>query len=227
MKQTLETPNYKPLEIRETPYMKAWKKWDARSGAIVAQRRNWMLFAFGSSLIALLVIAMNFYLLTQNQVIPYVIEVSEGGEVRAIGKASQSYRPNDATIKKELSEFLRKIRIISVDPVIVRNNWVNAYGFVTKKGANFLNEYARKAKPLEQVGKIAVIVNIESTIAVQEGKVYQITWNEEIYLKTGVKEKEKRFKGIFVIKQIRPKDETQLSINPLGIYIDEFNFTEI
>jgi type IV secretory pathway TrbF-like protein len=52
--------------------------------------------------------------------------------------------------------------IVSIDPIVVRQNWLDAYDYTTDKGAVVLNEYARVADPFSRIGKESVTVQISS-----------------------------------------------------------------
>ena len=83
----------------------------------------------------------------QSLVTPYVIEVDKAGEVRAVGEATTPYRPTDAQIAFHLAHFISNVRSLAIDPVIVRQSWLDAYQYTTDRGAATLNDYARANDP--------------------------------------------------------------------------------
>lgn len=64
----------------------------------------------------------------QSIVTPFVVEVDSGGQVRAVGEAATPYKPNDAQTAHYLGRFVTLVRLLSIDPVVVRQNWLDAYG---------------------------------------------------------------------------------------------------
>ena len=62
------------------------------------------------------------------------MEVAAGGQVRAVGEAATPYKPNDAQIAYRLARFLADVRSLSIDPIVVRQNWLEAYNYTTDKG---------------------------------------------------------------------------------------------
>ena len=56
--------------------------------------------------------------------------------------------------------FLAKVRSILADPVVLRQNWLDAYNYVTDKGAFALNDDARTNDPFSKVGKTQIAVEI-------------------------------------------------------------------
>src|SRR3546814_6117340 len=90
---------------------------------------------------------------TQSRVTPYVVEVDRLGEARAVTEAEAGYRPTDPQIAWHLSRFIANVRGRSLDYVLVRQDWLEAYDFTTKRGSQFLSDYARGA---EQIGRAYV-----------------------------------------------------------------------
>ena len=136
-----------------TPYQSAAQVWDDRIGSARVQAKNWRLMAFGCLVLALLMAGGLVWRSAQSIVTPYVIEVDEAGQVRAVGEAATPYRPGDAQIAHHLARFVTMVRSLSVDPIVVRQNWLDGYDYTTDKGAAALNDYARVNDPFARIGK--------------------------------------------------------------------------
>jgi len=54
--------------------------------------------------------------------------------------------------------FVGLVRSLSIDPIVVRQNWLDAYDYTTDKGAAVLNDYARVNDPFARIGKESVTV---------------------------------------------------------------------
>ena len=76
-----------------------------------------------------------------------------------------------------LRVFEPVVRAIPADPVIVRQNWLAAYDFLTDKGAVALNDYARANDPFAKVGRIQVAVDISSVIRASNDS-FRVAWVE-------------------------------------------------
>jgi len=79
-----------------TPYQSAAQVWDECIGSARVQAKNWRLMAFGSLLLVLLMTGDLVWRSAQSIVTPYVVEVDNTGQVRAIGEAATPYRPTNA-----------------------------------------------------------------------------------------------------------------------------------
>jgi type IV secretion system protein VirB5 len=125
-----------------TPYQAAAQVWDERIGSARVQAKNWRLMAFGCLALALLMAGGLVWRSAQSIVTPYVVEVDKTGQVRAIGEAATPYRPADAQVAYHLAHFITLVRSLSIDPIVVRQNWLDAYDYTTDRGAAVLNDYA-------------------------------------------------------------------------------------
>ena len=68
-----------------TPYQSAAQVWDERIGSARVQAKNWRFMAFGCLTLALLMAGGLVWRSAQSIVTPYVIEVDQSGQVRAVG----------------------------------------------------------------------------------------------------------------------------------------------
>jgi type IV secretion system protein VirB5 len=133
----------------ETPYQKAAQVWDDRIGSARVQARNWRLIAFGNLALAAGVAAGLVWQSANGTIVPWVVQVDRFGAAQAVAPAIADYRPTDTQIARHLARFIEEVRGITTDPVIVRQNWLQAYNFVTDKGALALNDYARMITPAQ------------------------------------------------------------------------------
>ena len=101
-----------------TPYQAAAQAWDERIGSARVQAKNWRFMAFGCLSLALLMGAGLVWRSAQSIVTPYVIEVDQAGQVRAVGEAATPYRPSDAQTAHHLARFITLVRSLSIDPIV-------------------------------------------------------------------------------------------------------------
>lgn len=201
-----------------TPYQRAAQVWDERIGSARVQARNWRLIAFGSLLLSAGLAASSVWQSLQSRVTPYVIEVDKFGEVRAVAPAIQNYQPSDVQIAWYLGRFIEQVRGISIDPVLVRKNWLEAYDFVTDKGAVFLNEYARASDPFADIGAHSVSIQITSVVRASDTS-FQVKWVEQNFQHGSLTTTE-RWTALLTLVIEPPRTADKLRKNPLGIYIN-------
>ena len=206
-----------------TPYQAAAQSWDERIGSARVQARNWRLMAFGCLALALLMAGGLVWRSAQSIVTPYVVEVDTGGQVRAVGEATTPYRPNDAQTAHHLARFITLVRSLSIDPVVVRQNWLDAYNYTTDRGAIALNDYARTNDPFTRIGKESVTVQINSVVRASDSS-YQVRWSEHKFV-NGAAAGIERWTAVVSVVLQTPRTEQRLRRNPLGIYVNGLSWS--
>ncbi|MEM9573264.1 MAG: conjugal transfer protein TrbF [Pseudomonadota bacterium] len=206
----------------ETPYQKAGQVWDERLGSARVQAANWRLMAFGCLGLAMATSIGLVWRSLQSTVTPYVVEVDELGAVQAVGPANARYEPTDAQIAYHLARFLEDVRGLSVDPVVVRQNWLGAYDYTTDKGAMALNDYARENDPFASVGKRSRTVDVVSVVRISDDS-FQARWVEKTY-ENAAHTRTERFTALMTVILDPPSDAETLRKNPLGIFIHGLNW---
>lgn len=206
-----------------TPYQKAAQVWDARLGTALVQAKNWRLMAFGAIGLSLILSAGVIWQAGRSHIVPYVVELETRGAARAVRSAIEEYQPTDAQIAFHLAGFIEKVRSLPIDPIIVRQNWLTAYDYVTARAANSLNEYARKAAPFSLVGQQTVAVNITSIVRASDNS-FQIRWEERRYVNGSLASTE-RWTALATVQIDPPRTAETLRKNPLGIYITSLNWS--
>jgi len=214
---------YSTMSAPVTPYQAAQQLWDERIGSSRVQAKNWRLMALGTLFLTFILTAGVLWLSTRSIVTPYVVEVDTQGAVRAVGPATEAYRPNDAQLDYHLSKFLRNVRSIPIDPIVLRDNWLEAYDYATERGAAQLNEYARVKNPFANVGRISVAIEITSFVRASENS-FQLRWIEKTY-NNGTLSSTERWTAILSIVLQPPKDVAHIRKNPLGIYVDSLDWS--
>jgi type IV secretion system protein TrbF len=207
-----------------TPYQKAAQVWDERIGSARVQAHNWRLMALGSLGLAIILAAILLWLGRTGSAAPYVVEVDPRGGARAVGPAAEVYKPSDAQIAFHLARFVDNVRSLSIDPVVVRQNWLKAYDFVTDRAAVTLNEYARNNDPFAKVGRESVAVEVTSVVRASESS-FQVRWLERLF-EGGALKDTKYLTGLFSVVITPPRTVEAVRKNPLGIYVHAFNWSQ-
>ena len=206
-----------------TPYQAAGQVWDDRIGSPRVQARNWRLMAFGCLTLALLMAGGLVWRSAQSIVTPYVVEVDNAGQVRTVGEAATPYRPNDAQTAHHIARFVTLVRSLSIDPIVVRQNWLDAYDYTTDKGAVVLNEYARVTDPFARIGKESVTVQITSVTRASDTS-FNVRWTETRFVNS-VLDRTERWNAVISTVLQAPRTEQRLRKNPLGIYVNGLSWS--
>jgi type IV secretion system protein VirB5 len=207
----------------ETPYSRAGQLWDDRIGSARVQARNWRLMAFGSLFLSSGLAAALSWQSLQSRVTPYVVEVDKLGQAQAVSEADKAYQPTDPQIAWHLAHFITNVRSISLDPVLMRRDWLSAYDFATQRGARFLGDYARSADPFAHIGERTVSVQVTSVVRASE-RSFQVKWTETAF-ERGAAAGSSRWTAILTVVVRPPASADVLRKNPLGVYVDAIDWS--
>lgn len=207
-----------------TPYQRAAQAWDDRIGSARVQAKNWRLAALISLALAFVLAGGLVWRSTQSIVTPYVIELADNGAVRAVGPATEVYEPTDAQIAYHLAGFVKNTRSVSIDPVVVRQNWLVAYDYATDRAAATLNEYAREHDPFAEIGKRSVSVDVLSVVRSSDDS-FTVRWRETAY-RSGAETGRETWTATLSVVIAPPRDADTLHRNPLGLYVHGVNWSK-
>ena len=207
----------------ETPYQRAGQAWDKRIGSARLQARNWRLMAFGSLVLSAGLASALVWQSARGTVTPWVVQVDRLGEAQAIARATFAYHPTDPQIAWHLARFVGEVRGVPADPVVPRQNWLEAYNHTTDKGALALNDYARTSDPFAKLGRQQVAVDVSSVIRASDDS-FRLSWTERRYQDSALAATE-RWSAIVTIVVQPPTDAERLKRNPLGLYVHVINWS--
>jgi len=207
----------------ETPYQRAGQLWDERIGSARVQAKNWRLMAFGGLSLTTGLSAALVWQSMQSRVVPYVVEVDRLGQAQAVAPADVEYRPTDPQIAWHLGRFIANVRSRSLDPVLMRENWLAAYDFATERASLFLGEYARADDPFADVGRRTVSVQVTSVVRASDSS-FRIAWTESAY-ERGSLAGRSRWTAMVTVRIRPPRSAEMLRKNPLGLYVDAIDWS--
>ncbi|NIJ35159.1 conjugal transfer protein TrbF [Sphingomonas oligoaromativorans] len=214
---------YGKTPVPETPFQRAGQLWDERIGSARVQARNWRLMAFGCLGLTTALSGGLLWQSLQSRVVPYVVEVDRLGEPSAVTAAEAGYHPTDPQIAWFLGRFITSVRSVSLDPVLMRRDWLSAYDFTTRRGAVFLGDYARSADPFGHVGEQTVSVQVTSVVRASD-RSFQVKWIETRY-EHGTQAGATHWTGILTVVLKPPASADALRRNPLGLYVDAIDWS--
>lgn len=210
-------------EAPDTPYRRAQQAWDARMGAAMHAANGWRAGAIAASGLALVLGIGLTVLALQSRTYVHVVEVSPEGTVLSVRPVQAAYTPTDAQISYFLGQFVRQIRSVPTDPVVLRENWIEAYRYLAPKAAQTLNEEARLDDPFSR-NQRARSVSIRSIVQRSE-KSWQVSWTEDSVSPGSGATAHVLYMGLFSIAVHAPRDSDSLAKNPLGIFITDFSWS--
>ncbi len=216
----------KPERAPTTPYSAAQRHWDDRLGTVVTNAKHWRLAFFAAMFAVLALTGGVLFAMTRSLVEPVIITLDKTtGVTNVIGKASEhAYVPQQAEIAYFLTHVVRLLRTLPLDPVVVKTQWNEAYKFMRQSAALKLNEWARRPdSPLSKVGQETVTLQLQSVLPIA-ADTYELRWSQSTYQREGALKESSTWTATFSLEFEPPATEDDIAVNPLGIYIKDFEW---
>lgn len=214
---------YSKSEQADTPFARAGQVWDDRIGSARVQAFHWRMMALGELLLCAGLSAAFVWQSRQSQIVPYIVEVDRLGEARTAGPVSREWTPSEAQVAWQLGRFVRDVRSVSLDPIVTRQNWLEAYALTTEQAAHRLSADARSSNPFADAGARAVSVEITSVVRMSD-RSFQVKWVETRFDRGAMTDRS-HWTGVITITLVAPRSADTLRLNPLGIYVDGLDWS--
>ncbi len=212
-------------EPASTPYRRAQQEWDARMGSAVLSARAWRRIAFGSVALAGALGAAVTIVALQQRTYVHVVEVDPQGQVMSVRAADADWTASEAQTAYHVGRFVRLVRSLPTDGIVLRENWLEAYRFLTPQAAAQLSEIARTEDPFLSLGRVGRTIHIRSIIA-RSDHSYEVSWIERSTNATGSNDGE-AYSGVFSVTTRRPRTADEVATNPLGLLITDFSWSRV
>ncbi len=209
----------------DTPYRRAQQEWDARMGSAVLSARSWRSIAFASLGLAALLGGAAAMIAMQQRTFVHVVEVSPEGQVMSVRAADVRWSPTEAQVAHHLGRWVRLVRSLPTDGVVLRENWLEAYRFLTPQAAARLTEIARADDPFLSLGRVGRTVHIRSIVA-RSDSAWEVSWIERSTNATGAGDGES-YTGVFTVTTRAPRNADEVASNPLGLLISDFSWSRV
>jgi type IV secretion system protein VirB5 len=177
--------------------------------------------------IGLFAIALILYFssISQQQIVPVLVNVMPSGESQYLGEVRQgNVQIPEAAIHFEIRKFVTYMRTVSTDYQVVYNNIDDCFHMATSSFSQILRTIILNDSPFELVGKVRRTIDVESVLNITE-RSYQINWAETT-IDVNASQRRARYRAVVTVRLINPTDNT-IKRNPLGIYIENFEMTEL
>jgi type IV secretion system protein VirB5 len=223
----------KSTTYKETPLTNPFREGqDKAYGDILLDKTRemkWWRGVVGIGVLGLSVINFCFfvYAVSAQKTVPVLINVMPSGEAAYLGEVRQSgvLAVPEQAILFQARKFIVNIRSVSTDAQVLYNNIDECYAMVTSSYEPIMTRTLRAASPFALVGKIRRTVEIESALKIT-GSSYQVDWLETSVEAGSNSPQRKKMRALITVKMLPPSDDT-VKKNPLGIYIENCEMTEL
>lgn len=211
----------------ENMYLQAQREWDERFAFHARQAKIATTMAI---ILALLSIALGGIIVWQamhRTYVPYVVMVDDLGRPALANPPLMVSDWPDAVILREVSESVERLRAIPADEVALKAAWKKlllytvpgtaAYRKIAERGQSKVNS------PFVLHEQLTIEVEMRSVLF-QGGKTWLAEWSEITREHpSGRPIKTARYNGSFQLGQLEQRSPEILTVNPLGVQIQDFD----
>ena len=210
----------------ENPYLAARQEWSERYGSYVKAAAAWRIVGILGLAMAVIGFSYAIYLSTQVRLVPYIVEVDKLGTPIAAGFPEQIEYADARVVCATLANFVASFRSISPDAVVQKQYIDRTYALLrtSDPSTQKINSWFRGNSPFEKAKSSTVAIEVNNVVALSN-QTYQIDWTEYERDRKGKESGTRRFRGIATVTLTTPQDEAIIRINPIGLYVQDFDWT--
>ncbi|MFK4808640.1 conjugal transfer protein TrbF [Devosia sp. ZW T5_3] len=215
-----------PSNPPDNPYLAARLEWNERYGGFVRAANGWRAVAVISLALAMIGFGYALYQSTQVKLVPYIVEVDKLGAPALAGFPEQIEYADPRVVRAVLGGFVADLKSITPDAIVQKRYIDRTYALLrtTDPATEKINAWFRSANPFERARTATVSIEVNNVVALS-AQSYQIDWTEYERDRQGKQLATRRFRGIATVALTPPQDEAIIQLNPIGLYIRDFDWT--
>jgi len=210
----------------ENPYLVARQEWSERYGSYVKAAAAWRTVGILALAMAVTGFGYAVYLSTQVRLVPYIVEVDKLGTSVTAGFPEQIEYADARVVRAALGNFVTSFRSITPDAVVQKQYIDRTYALLrtSDPSTQKVNGWFRGNSPFEKAKTSTVAIEVNNIVALSQ-QTYQIDWTEYERDRKGKETGTRRFRGIATVALTAPQDEAIIRVNPIGLYVRDFDWT--
>lgn len=129
-------------------------------------------------------------------------------------------------MRATLGSFVADFRSVTPDAVVQKRYIDRTYAHLRTPDAatEKVNNWFRSNSPFDRARTMTVSVEVTSIVPLSE-RSYQIDWTEFERDRSGRELATRRFRGVATVTISPPQDEAAIGLNPIGLYLTDFDWT--
>jgi type IV secretion system protein VirB5 len=160
-------------------------------------------------------------------VVPYIVQVDAHGYEIALAPVAPS-KVDARLIIAHVGRYVWSLKTVFNDPEAQLHlmNFVYSTTPVNTAAEKKYQEYYAESNPVA-IGENETISVAVNSVLSMSAETWQAEWTKERRAVNGDKISTKHYRGIFTTAVVTPSAMQEILLNPLGIFVTDFNFSEI
>ncbi|MBG21772.1 MAG: conjugal transfer protein TrbF [Rhizobiales bacterium] len=210
----------------DNPYIAARMEWNERYGSYTKAAASWRIVGITGMLMAVIGFSYALFQSTQVKLVPYVVEVDKLGTAATAGYPQQIEYADPRVVRATLGSFISNFRSVTPDTVVQKQYIDRAYAHLRSSdpATEKVNAWFRSNSPFDRAHEKTVAIEVNNIVPLSN-QSYQIDWTEYERNRQGKELATRRFRGIATVTLTPPQDEAVIRLNPIGLYLRDFDWT--
>lgn len=210
----------------DNPYLAARAEWNERYGSYVKAAAAWRIVGIVGLSMAVFGFTYALYQSSQVQFVPYIVEVDKLGTAVSSGFPEQIEYADPRVVRAILGSFITSFRSVTPDAVVQKQYIDRTYALLRSSDPSTekVNAWFRGNSPFERARNSTIAIEVNNIVALSN-QSYQIDWTEFERDRKGKETGLQRFRGIATVTLTAPQDEATIRLNPIGLYLRDFDWT--
>jgi len=210
----------------ENPYVAARQEWNERYGSYVKAAAAWRIVGIVGMLLAVISTSYALYQSTQVKLVPYIVEVDKLGTAASTGFLQQIEYADPRVVRATLGSFVSNFRSVTPDAVVQKQYIDRTYALLrtSDPATEKINAWFRGNSPFDKARNATVAIEVNNVVPLSN-QSYQIDWTEYERDRKGKETAVRRFRGVATVTLTPPQDEGVIRLNPIGLYLRDFEWT--
>jgi len=210
------------------PYLAARREWDERYGEFITRARNWRTLAVISGLVSLLATGGLVWLTAKSRVVPFVVLIDSLGRPVASGLAEQTSVGDDRLRRAVIQDWIENVRMVTTDGIAQRRAIDRVYAHIANgtSAQAFISDFYRNDPPFKRAQTDTVAVEVKSVLPTSD-RTFEVDWIETSRDLYGNVKSTDHWKGSFTTALNAPTEESQVRVNPLGVYVTAASWAKV
>jgi type IV secretory pathway TrbF-like protein len=204
----------------------AKQQYQEKWAGLVKEKNAWKMIASLTSGALMLAIIGMYMIASQSRIVPFVVKVDQLGAPLATQRADSPAPPNEGMFKQHLASWIENTRSVYTDAAAEKKAMKLSFGSTKESSPaqQALLTYMEAHNPYHIAEEKAVSVNVQSVQPISD-KTWRVEWLEKTTTRSGSPISEENMQATIEVSVQPPSDEATIITNPLGIYVERFNWS--
>jgi type IV secretion system protein VirB5 len=213
--------------LNENPFLAGRTEAAERYGYLSKSAAQWRRISGALLVCCVICVLAVIYAAGRITVVPYIVQVDQHGYEVAIEPVSAS-RVDARLMIAHIGRYVWSLKTVFNDPEAQLHlmNFVYSTTPVNTSAEKKYQDYYAVSNPII-IGETETIQVAVNSVLSMSGETWQAEWTEERFSTGGDKISAKHYRGIFSTAVVTPRTMQEILQNPLGIFITDFNFSEV